>query len=63
VFFEQKRAELGLRWSPVDHVSVVLAGGFAFSQQFRTGWDLRSTERLSEPDDTGYARFAFEMRF
>ncbi len=63
LFFEQRRAEGGLLWTPRPFVSLLAAGGWAFNQKFRTGWDSRDLETLLKLDDGPYVRFAVELQF
>jgi hypothetical protein len=63
LFFKQRRAELGVEWNPRDRASLILAGGYAFSQEFTTGFDSRGEESLVELDDAPYARIALEIGF
>ncbi|HEV2293406.1 MAG TPA: hypothetical protein VGR35_06090 [Tepidisphaeraceae bacterium] len=63
LLFEETRAELGVQWEPRDRTRVILAGGYAFGQEFSTGWDFRETDEITEVSDAPYARIGLEMRF
>jgi hypothetical protein len=63
LLFEQRRAELGLRWEPREDVSVLVAGGYAFGQEFSVGFDVRDTDDIAEPSDEPYVRVGVEARF
>jgi len=63
LFFEQRRAEGGLRWTPVADLDVTLAGGFAFDRRFRQGFDVRSLSDSIKISDEPYVRFAVDFRF
>jgi hypothetical protein len=63
LFFEQRRAEAGLRWEPCRNASLLLAGGFAFDQEFSRGFDLRDTDEVQEIDDAPYLRAAISLSF
>jgi hypothetical protein len=63
LLFVQRRVELGLRWEPREDVSLLAAGGYAFGQEFSTGFDFRDTDEVAEPSDEPYVRVGFEARF
>lgn len=63
LLYEQRRAEVGLRWEPREDVALIVAGGYAFAQEFGTGFDFRETDRIAEPSDEPYARIGLDMRF
>lgn len=63
IFFSQYQAELGARSTPAKQVTVLLAFGFAFSQQFETGWDTRNATTLAELSDEPYVRVGVEINF
>jgi hypothetical protein len=63
IFFEQNRAELGVRWTPRRVVSVVVAGGYAFDQRFHYGWDSVNYGELAKLGDSIYTRVALEFRY
>ena len=62
LFFEQSRIEAGVRWDPGDYFGLVAAVGYAFDQEFSTGWDSRDLDEVVEPTDEAYLRFAIEYR-
>ncbi|HMO26362.1 MAG TPA: hypothetical protein PKB10_08830 [Tepidisphaeraceae bacterium] len=63
LIFTQKRAELGLTWRPMENCDVVLAGGYAFDQEFTAGFDTRNDDKIAEIDDAPYARLEINLRF
>ena len=63
VFLNQKTAELGVRYTADDAVSVVLSGGYAWGQDLRVGWDTRDTEELVQFGDRPFLRGAVEIRW
>jgi hypothetical protein len=63
LLFEQRRAELGLKWEASEDVSLTLAGGYAFGQEFNVGFDTRDMDELAEPSDEPYLRVGLEARF
>jgi hypothetical protein len=63
LLFEETRAELGVQWEPRDDTRVIVAGGYAFGQEFSTGWDFRDTDGITDVSDEPYVRVGLEMRF
>ena len=63
LIFEQRRAEVGLRWEPKKDVMFSIAGGYAFGQEFSTGFDIRKTHLVTDVSDEPYVRFGVDIRF
>ena len=63
LFFEQRRAELGVRWEPKKGVTFNVAGGYAFGQEFSTGFDGRNTDLVTDVSDEPYFRIGLDLRF
>ena len=63
IFFEQDRAEMGVRWTPRPIVSLVVAGGYAFDQRFHYGWDSVNYGEIAKLGDSLYTRLALEFRY
>ncbi len=63
LLFEETRAEVGVQWEPRKDARVILAGGYAFGQEFSTGWDFRDTDGITDVSDEPYVRAGLEMRF
>jgi len=63
LLFEQERAEAGVRFYPVDNVSIVAAGGYAFDQSFRSGFDARESDEVANLSDEPYLRFAVGINY
>jgi len=63
LLFQQRRAELGVRWQPWEHTSFLLAGGYAFSSEFSVGYDQSDSEKLADVTDEPYFRLGFERRW
>jgi hypothetical protein len=63
LIFLQRRVEAGVRWSPMTDANLIVAGGYAFSQEFNVGFDTRDQDRVAEPSDEPYVRFGFEFRY
>lgn len=66
VLFRQSRVEVGLRGRQETFgkdLSFTVAGGYAFSTEFESGWDSRDTDHIADPSDEPYLRVAFEVKF
>jgi len=63
LLFEQRRAEIGLRWEPRKNLMFNLSGGYAFGQEFSTGFDSRETDLVADVSDEPYVRFGVDIRF
>jgi hypothetical protein len=63
LLFQERRAELGVQWEPRKDTRVIAAGGYAFGQEFGTGWDYRDDDEITELSDEPYVRLGLEMRF
>jgi hypothetical protein len=63
LIFEQRRAEIGLRWEPRKDFMFNLSGGYAFGQELSTGFDSRKTDLLADLSDEPYLRVGVDIRF
>jgi hypothetical protein len=63
LLFQERRAELGVRWHPWEHTSFLLAGGYAFNQEFSVGFDQRKSDKIADISDEPYVRLGFERRW
>ena len=63
VLFYQRRAEVGLRWTPVKKVNLLVAGGYAFGQELTTGFDTSNDDKLADLGDRPYVRVGLEVGF
>ncbi len=63
IFFEQTTAEFGARFSLRDDFVILIAGGYAFKQEFSTGFDTRDTDKVFEVDDGPFARIEGHISF
>lgn len=61
IFFTQRRAEAGVVWAAAEQIDLTLAAGYAFDQEFETGWDTRDTDTLRDIDPAPYLRAAVEL--
>ena len=63
IFFEQTAAEFGVRFHVQDNFEVLVAGGYAFGQEFSTGFDSRDTDEILEVDDGPFVRIVGRIAF
>lgn len=63
LLFQQRRAELGLRWEPRKDFGLSVAVGYAFGQEFSTGFDSRQTDEVADVSDEPYLRFGLDFKF
>lgn len=63
VFFERSQIELGISYdADPDKVKFIISVGYAFEQEFSSGFDTRDLDTLAEVDDGLYLRTGFELR-
>ncbi|MEM1446584.1 MAG: hypothetical protein AAGF84_11040 [Planctomycetota bacterium] len=63
LFYSAEILEAGVRYGVTERASLVIAGGFAFDQEFERGFDLRDTDTVRELDDTAYFRVGGRLEF
>ncbi len=63
LLFNQRRAELGLSWTPANNFSVSTAIGYAWSNEFEVGFDSRNSRTIADISDAPYLRFGLEAKF
>jgi hypothetical protein len=63
LFFSQQRVEAGLSWRPMRAIRLELTGGYAFGQEFQSGFDVRKLNTLSEIAPEPYARIEIAFGF
>ena len=63
MFFSQRLATVGVRYSPIKDVDITLAGGYAMGQRFEYGWDLRETDKIADLSDEPFARVQLAVKF
>jgi len=63
ILFEQTMAEFGARFSIHDRFTVLVAGGYAFGQEFSVGFDSRNTDALIQIDDGPFVRIEGQFAF
>jgi len=63
LLYGQKRAELGIRFDPMPAFNFSIAGGYAFSTDFRSGWDYRTTTPYLYASNVPYFRLGIDFKF
>lgn len=63
LFFRERRVEVGFQLQSDQNVNVTLAGGYAFSREFSTGFDVRDLDDVADVSDEPYFRVAVALRF
>jgi hypothetical protein len=63
LFFEQHRAEVGFRYNATRLVTLSVAGGWAFGQEFSQGYDATGQNPVRHLRDGPYARALLEIGF
>jgi hypothetical protein len=63
LFYGDEQAELGVRWQVNQWASFSVAGGFAFTREFSSGFDDRDLDRIARLSDVPYLRVGFGVEF
>jgi hypothetical protein len=63
LFFRQRLAEAGVRYEVRDTFVISLAGGWAFGQEFTSGWDTRDDDLVADIEDGPFARIEAQFSF
>ena len=63
LLFLQRRAELGLRFAPTEHMTFNIGVGYAFQNEFGSGFDVRTTHRVLHFSDEPYIGAGLNLRF
>ena len=63
LFFQQRRAEAGVRWQVLDRVELLGAGGYSFGGKLERGFDVRNTDTLRRFGDSAYVRIGLSSAF
>jgi hypothetical protein len=63
LLYLQRRVEGGVKWDPFAGLHFTAAIGYAFSTDFRFGWDYRNTGPYLYASNEPYIRFGLEYRF
>lgn len=62
-FFEQRRAELGVRWVHGKWIDLTVSGGYAFGQEFSRGFDATDLHDSFDVSDEPFVRFVLQGTF
>ena len=63
LIFQQRLIEAGVRVRPHDMVDMTLAVGYAFDQEFESGFDSRDRHGVADVSDEPFVRAALNLRF
>jgi hypothetical protein len=63
LIFQQRRIEAGVKFNPIEQLSIVAAGGYAFGQEFSFGWSERSSDHVADISDELFFRVGLELQF
>lgn len=63
LLYLQRRVEGGVNWEPLKGFHVTGAIGYAFSTDFRAGWDYRTTTPFLYASNEPYIRLGVDYRF
>jgi hypothetical protein len=63
LLYLQRRVEGGISWEPVERLQLTAAIGYAFSTDFRRGWDYRQTSPYLYASNEPYVRFGLDFKF
>lgn len=63
IFYSRRLAQLGLTWTPWPNTSLTFAGGWAFDQEFTTGWDTRDEDEVFDVSDEPFLRAKIAVDF
>ena len=63
LLFHQQRAEIGLRYVPIDNFTAKLGIGYGWEGSYRSGWDFDKTKLVQDISDAPYLRAGVEWKF
>ena len=63
LLFEQHRLEAGVQYVPTDHLRLIAAVGYAFSNRFLTGYDFERTRTVDHFASSPYLHAGLEVNF
>jgi hypothetical protein len=63
LIFQQRRVEAGIKFNPIEQLSIVASGGYAFGQEFSFGWSERSSDKVADVSDELFFRVGVELQF
>jgi hypothetical protein len=63
LFFYQRRAEVGFRWTPTPRVNLLAALGYAFGQELTKGFDTSDDDKITDFGDRPYLRVGLQVGF
>jgi hypothetical protein len=63
LFFQTHDVEAGVRWNLTQLIRISLSGGWAFGQEFSSGWDARGLNPLRHVADAPFGKLQAELAF
>jgi len=63
LLFEQRRLEAGARWETTEYFGIGAAVGYAFNQEFRSGFDARKSDVVADLSDELYLKIEVSADF
>lgn len=63
LLYSQRRVEAGIRFEPIKQLTFSASLGYAFSTDFRRGWDYRSSSRYIYVTDEPFVHVGLDVTF
>jgi len=63
LFFQQRRAELGIQYSPTPLIDARIAVGYAWDQEFSVGFSASNTDLVADISDEPYLRAGLVWKY
>lgn len=63
LLYYQRRAEIGVRFTPCENVNFKAGIGYGWDGSYRSGWDFRKSQQIADISDVPYLRMGLEMKF
>ncbi len=63
LLFQERSAEAGVKFSPIDQMSLIASGGYMFNQEFSAGWDTTHSLHVADIGDAWFFRVGLELQF
>jgi hypothetical protein len=63
LYFQEQRAEVGVRYTPKRWMTLTLAGGYAYDRGFSSGFDDRNLSTVTKLTSQPYIRASIKLNF
>jgi hypothetical protein len=63
LLFHQQRAEIGIRYVPIENLTAKIGLGYSWDGAYTSGWDFRKSTAVENISDTPYLRAGVEWKF